>query len=47
MNITEERRARESSASEESSEISEKLTHRFEVVPFLIAGSGVAKPTAE
>jgi hypothetical protein len=38
MNITEERRARESSTSEESSEIGEMLTHRFEVVRFLIAG---------
>jgi len=38
MNITEERQARESSASEESSEISEMLTDHFEVVPFLIAG---------
>src|SRR5215467_8168933 len=35
MNITEERRAREASTSEESSEISEKLIHHFEAVPLL------------
>jgi hypothetical protein len=38
MNITEERRAREACTSEESSEISEKLIHHFEALPFLIAG---------